>query len=1349
MYVAGATTHAATVTFANNTLNAMGDDCYIGDQNSSGAICIKGINGNTNIRFIEKDGTAAGTLTWDGSAFTISHQLTTSGGLVSPWIELISATPFIDFHFGSSTADYTSRIIESSSGYLQISGKLGIGGSSTDYKLYVNGNTLNNGIEYFANGTTYYINNSGTANLYGLTVNSTATFKSTVRINNAKDSGVYYIRGNVHTKDWGYIGFVRDNPGEGDLYYTTRWRALYYSYNSSSKARLDTYEYFDLPVVDKDRESSAGYSILTTKYTVTTAQGGTGNTSYTASRLLYTSSATKISSSAIISDGNYITAPGTIHANGGYLKSTLNGNTVTIGSQNTSFCHITNSADIPFWFNKTIQIDGNVVLYTQNTSLEPGYLHLGGATNATMTSASTNPRICFTEGASTQPVYLVYTDYDSYRSPAGLKVIGGASAAPAWFEVEGSLYLGAPTATGTGIYWNPYVESTTDASDAGSIYQIKAGVAGGTELRISQLNDATDCINICTNAYIYLNSKKAFTINDGWLRINDGGGFSSGIYCGSSVLRTDGELWSDAVRIINDWVGFYNSVQGSTRYGYIQCNVDRMYFRKENSTANLSYYFDFNANVYTSAHFIGTCTASSWIGGQRDNNAGFNLTDATNTGSYWPWIRQTNTGSGRWFSLGNLNNQMYIMSSATSRTDNAYDRSWVWYGNDGHMVLEGGTYHQMIQMNTSHSECSIAYNGNSGNTNWVVGRTNSRFGWWNGSYWVMTLEPVGRLWVGRDANDGERQIGVSHSTSGTLYMWANNGEKGIYSGTGQSTGYVIQINSSGKFFRGKADSAGTADKLGTNAGGASNPVYFTGGKPTACSYPKSGAWFAGVPSVGSDGVMEIGRYIDFHSSNASTADFGYRLQCDADGRISGSGTLALINNTQDNGYNALLYLEHQSSNDWAIRINKSGADYGITIDTANDATYAITTPGGIRAHAFWACNGSNGERNIGVDSSTTGMLYLYANTSTKGLYSGSGYRTGSVIYIDSSNTIFYGNRWRTPNLELAEVDANCMGLCTYGQSTAKRLNVGALLISSAWADSSNVPTNGLYCKGAAVFNGNVTVSKNNANGGGIILSDDGDIVDLNDGYCAMRFSYGVRIHEGNRSGNPTIALRSSGTVKAINWYTNDDTVSFRCHSANEFSWSCNQTTMWFNYRTYATQISTFYFGNGTSGGLGTVRAGAVYGAVWNDYAEYREGTITEPGRVVATTQFSNKVSPTTQRLQPAAHVISDTAGYATGESDTAKTPLGVAGRVLVYPYRNINEYKVGDALCAAPGGTADIMTRDEIMIYPDRIIGIVDEIPTYEYWHQTLSCAKDEDKNKNGSTIAHVKVKGRIWMYIK
>lgn len=83
------------------------------------------------------------------------------------------------------------------------------------------------------------------------------------------------------------------------------------------------------------------------------------------------------------------------------------------------------------------------------TTSEPWHnIVLGGATNNVMTASSTNPRITFYEGTSgTQPVHLIYTDLDNYRSPAGLKVIGGTNATPAWFEVEGNIYVGSGNST--------------------------------------------------------------------------------------------------------------------------------------------------------------------------------------------------------------------------------------------------------------------------------------------------------------------------------------------------------------------------------------------------------------------------------------------------------------------------------------------------------------------------------------------------------------------------------------------------------------------------------------------------------------------------------------------------------------------------------------------------------------------------------------------------------------------------------------------------------------------------------------------------------------------------------------
>lgn len=81
---------------------------------------------------------------------------------------------------------------------------------------------------------------------------------------------------------------------------------------------------------------------------------------------------------------------------------------------------------------------------------------------------------------------------------------------------------------------------------------------------------------------------------------------------------------------------------------------------------------------------------------------------------------------------------------------------------------------------------------------------------------------------------------------------------------------------------------------------------------------------------------------------------------------------------------------------------------------------------------------------------------------------------------------------------------------------------------------------------------------------------------------------------------------------------------------------------------------------------GSLLATKVYGAVWNDYAEYRETTTEiEPGRVVIE-NGNDTLSLCQERLMATAQVVSDTFGFAIGETDNCKTPLAVSGRVLVY-----------------------------------------------------------------------------------
>lgn len=136
-------------------------------------------------------------------------------------------------------------------------------------------------------------------------------------------------------------------------------------------------------------------------------------------------------------------------------------------------------------------------------------------------------------------------------------------------------------------------------------------------------------------------------------------------------------------------------------------------------------------------------------------------------------------------------------------------------------------------------------------------------------------------------------------------------------------------------------------------------------------------------------------------------------------------------------------------------------------------------------------------------------------------------------------------------------------------------------------------------------------------------------------------------------------------------------------------------------------------------------------AAQNDYAEYRicnEDFI--PGQVVCE-NGDDTLSIAIERMQPGANIISDTFGFAIGETEEAKCPIAISGRVLAYTYEPRESFKPGEAVCAGPNGTVSKMTREEIREYPERIIGTVSAIPNYDIWG-----------------AGKIKVNNRIWIKI-
>ena len=228
----------------------------------------------------------------------------------------------------------------------------------------------------------------------------------------------------------------------------------------------------------------------------------------------------------------------------------------------------------------------------------------------------------------------------------------------------------------------------------------------------------------------------------------------------------------------------------------------------------------------------------------------------------------------------------------------------------------------------------------------------------------------------------------------------------------------------------------------------------------------------------------------------------------------------------------------------------------------------------------------------------------------------------------------------------------------------------------------------------------------------------------------------------------TITLKAS----AYNYHTDSTSYGINCNNSDVvgvngiyFADACDGMTEGIHfYRSATTWDSiaanggTFYFAsNHTSSqstcvGNATIRAGSIYGAVWNDYAEYRtQKESVEPGYCVVSND-KGQVSKTTRKYQVCDGIVSDTFGFAIGETEECKTPLAVSGRVLAYCEGSKYDYHAGDTVCAGPNGKVIKMTREEVREWPDRIVGTVSEIPEYETW---------------GS--GNVKVNGRIWIKVK
>lgn len=141
----------------------------------------------------------------------------------------------------------------------------------------------------------------------------------------------------------------------------------------------------------------------------------------------------------------------------------------------------------------------------------------------------------------------------------------------------------------------------------------------------------------------------------------------------------------------------------------------------------------------------------------------------------------------------------------------------------------------------------------------------------------------------------------------------------------------------------------------------------------------------------------------------------------------------------------------------------------------------------------------------------------------------------------------------------------------------------------------------------------------------------------------------------------------------------------------------------------------------------------LYGAAWNDYAEFRQGDTLEPGKCVVEVG-DDTLTLATDRMIPGASIVSDTFGFSIGETEKCKTPIAVSGRVLAYPYESREEFKknIGRPVCSGPNGTVSIMADEEYREKGYCALGTISAVPDYEEWG-----------------TGNVKVNNRVWIHVK
>lgn len=356
--------------------------------------------------------------------------------------------------------------------------------------------------------------------------------------------------------------------------------------------------------------------------------------------------------------------------------------------------------------------------------------------------------------------------------------------------------------------------------------------------------------------------------------------------------------------------------------------------------------------------------------------------------------------------------------------------------------------------------------------------------------------------------------------------------------------------------------------------------------------------------------------------------------------------------------------------------------------------------------------------------------------------------TGLIVGSSSIGTNGYieGTRLKTTNAgnkagDFATIDSSGW---IYKRTAAQVLSDIGAASSSHNHDTNYVKKTGDTMTGQlAIDKAGYGFRVNNGSTGYIELSRDNSGAQLYGLWDCIKSIWAIQCDGSNVILNGNVRVPGFST----SWVSGRDSAVVRIPSYSGYNAITSMKTtngswengVYLNDRMYFNYVPDSNYNAGTNsaaqiwlGPDASLHASAVWGAVWNDYAEFREGDTIESGKCVIEVGDDTLIT-STERMMPGANITSDTFGFAIGETEQAKTPIAVSGRVLAYPYESREEFKknIGRPVCSGPNGTVSIMTDEEYRNKGYCAIGTISAVPDYEEWG-----------------TGKVKVNGRVWIKV-